>query len=141
MKIYLDVNIFIDVQRKRRGWEDSFMVIKSVMDGRCEGYISALTPVIIYFLRRKIFPEDQARKETLDLTKGFKIISLTDEILAKAFEEKRIDGLEDSIQFHSAKGYADTFITRNKSDYRMVFEEIEVLSPEEFLREYLKELK
>lgn len=37
MKIFVDVNVFIDIQRKRANWKKSFLVIKSVIDGRNEG--------------------------------------------------------------------------------------------------------
>ena len=136
MKIFVDANVFIDIQRKRANWKKSFLVIKSVIDKRKEGYVSALTPVIIYFLRRRITSEERAREETLDLTKGFKIIGLTTEIVKAAFEENRIQDFEDAIQFHSAKGKVDVFITRNKKDYEKVKDEIEVLTPEEFLDKY-----
>lgn len=75
---------------KRKGWESSFAIIKNVMDGENEGYISALNPVIIYFLRRRITSEEKARKETRDLIEGFKIIGLDEDILEKAFQEERI---------------------------------------------------
>ncbi len=136
MKIFVDANVFIDIQRKRANWKNSFLVVKSVLDKRNEGYISALTPVIIYFLRRRITSEEKARDETLDLTKGFKIIGLTSEILKAAFDEDRIQDFEDAIQFHSAKGKIRVFITRNKKDYEKVKDEIEVLTPEEFLARY-----
>jgi len=136
MKIFVDVNVFIDIQRKRDNWKKSFLAIKSVIDGRNEGYVSALTPIIIYFLRRRITSEEKAREETLDLTKGFKMIDLTSEIVEAAFEEDRIQDFEDAIQFHSAKDKVDVFITRNKRDYEKVKDEIEVLTPEEFLDKY-----
>ena len=135
MKIFLDTNIFIDIQRKRKGWESSFAIIKRVMDGENEGYISALTPVIIYFLRRRITSEEKARKETRDLIEGFKIIGLDEDILEKAFQEERINDFEDAIKFHYAKDRVDAFITRNKSDYLKVAEEIDIFTPEEFLKE------
>jgi len=136
MKIFVDANVFIDVQRKRTNWKKSFLVIKSVFDKRNEGYLSALTPVIIYFLRRRITSEERAREETLDLTKGFKIIDLTSEIVKAAFDEDRVQDFEDAIQFHSAKGQVDVFITRNRKDYEKVKDEIKVLTPEEFLDKY-----
>jgi len=136
MKIFVDANVFIDVQRKRANWKKSFLVIKSVIDKRSEGFISALTPIIIYFLRRRITSEERAREETLTLTRSFRIIDLTSEIVKAAFEEDRIKDFEDAIQFHSAKGRANVFITRNKKDYEGIKDEIEVLTPEEFLVKY-----
>jgi len=87
-------------------------------------------------LRRRITSEERAKEETLDLTKGFKIIGLTSEIMKAAFNEDRIEDFEDAIQFHSAKGRVKVFITRNKRDYEGVKDEIDVLTPEEFLDKY-----
>ena len=135
MRVFVDVNVFMDVQRKRAGWKQSFAVIKSVVEGRNEGYVSALTPVIIYFLRRRVRDEESARRETSDLIKGFKVVSLTEEILSNSFKEERIDDFEDAIQFHSAKG-CDVFVTRNKRDYEGVRDQIEILTPEEFIERH-----
>lgn len=136
MKLFVDVNVFIDIQRKRGGWKGSFALVKSVVDGKNEGYVSALTPAIIYFLRRRVTSERQARQETLDSIEGFRIVALTSELINMAFKEKRIEDLEDAIQFHSAKNTARTFVTRNERDYRKVKDEIEVLTPEEFTEKY-----
>lgn len=136
MKLFVDVNVFIDIQRKRDGWKESFIVVKSVMEGENEGYISALTPTIIYFLRRQITSEKRARQETLDAIEGFNIVNLTSELINMALKEKRIEDFEDAIQFHSAKNIAKTFVTRNKRDYKNVKDEIQVLTPEEFTEKY-----
>lgn len=66
MKLFVDVNLFIDILEKRRGWEESFFIIRDVVEGKNEGYISALTPAIIYFLRRRSFSEQQAREDVKD---------------------------------------------------------------------------
>lgn len=136
MKLFVDANVFIDIQRKRANWSKSFAVVETVVDGENEGYISALTPAIIYFLRRRVTSEDKARRETLDAIEGFKIVGLTDELLRKAFKEDRIEDFEDAIQFHSAMDVAKIFVTRNKRDYKAVSKEIEVMTPEEFLKKY-----
>ena len=50
-------------------------------------------------LRRRITSEERAREETLDLTKGFKIIGLTSEIMKAAFNEDRIEDFEAQYNF------------------------------------------
>ena len=50
-KIFVDVNIFIDVQRRRQGWKKSIAVLGAVEKGIFEGHISALTAAIVYYLR------------------------------------------------------------------------------------------
>jgi len=57
-------------------------------------------------------------------------------LINEAFEEKRIESFEDAIQFCSAKGEVEVFITRNKRDYDKVAEELEALTPAEFLKKY-----
>ena len=136
MRILVDVNIFIDVQRRRRNWNASYSVLKTVIDGKNEGFISALTPAIIYFLRREITPEGQARQETLDAIDGFRTIDLTESLIQAAFGEKRVEDVEDAIQFHSAKQSSSILITRNKKDFQRVAQDIKVLTPEEFLKTY-----
>jgi len=63
------------------------------------------------------------------------VVSLTEEILSNSFKEERIDDFEDAIQFHSAKG-CDVFVTRNKRDYEGVRDQIEILTPEEFIERH-----
>lgn len=133
MKIFLDVNIFIDVQRKREGWTKSFEVIRSVLEGKNEGYISALTPAIIYFLRKELTSEIRAKEEMLDAVRDFKIVDLTSKIINDASGDKNITDFEDAIQFHSAKGVAKILITRNTVDYKKVADKLEILTPEQFL--------
>ncbi|ABL78378.1 PIN domain protein [Thermofilum pendens Hrk 5] len=102
-----------------------------------EGYISALTVVIIYFLGARTLSEAESREVTKRAIRGFNIVSMSEDVIKKALGENRIKDLEDAIQFHSAKEVADVLITRNKRDFRAVEdEEIEVLTPEEFLEKY-----
>ena len=136
MRILVDVNVFIDVQRQRRNWNASYSILKTVVDGKNEGFISALTPAIMYFLRREITPEGQARQETLDAIGGFRIVDLTESLIQAAFGEKRVEDVEDAIQFHSAKQSSSILITRNKKDFQRVAQDIEVLTPEEYLKMY-----
>jgi len=135
MKILADVNIFVDVQRRRANWNTSFLVLKTVTDGKNEGCVSALTPAILYFLRREITTEKQARTEAADVIEGFKIIDLTASLIQSAFAENRVD-FEDAIQFLSAKQSDAIILTRNKKHFRSVEGELEILTPEEFLRKY-----
>jgi predicted nucleic acid-binding protein len=137
--ILVDINVFIDVTEKRSGWQDSAALLRAVTAGRAQGYISAITKAIIYFRRSGTRPDMQARIDVKDITVGFKIVDLTAAILDRSVEDERFSDVEDAIQFHSAKGSVAVVVTRNKKDFRGVTGEIEVLSPEEFLRKYLDE--
>lgn len=140
MRIFVDVNLFIDVQRKRENWKKSFQVIRSVLEGKNQGYISALTPTIVYFLRKPVLGEKMAKEQMLDVTSGFKVVDLTEKILKDAAVDQRMADFEDAIQLHSALKNAQVIITRNKDDFEQVRKDIEILTPEEFLDKYGKNL-
>ena len=81
----VDINLFEDVIRKREGWIESSEILTKVRKKEIKGYISALTPPIIYFLRIKDkFTDEDAREEMDKITQDFEIINLTAEILKKA---------------------------------------------------------
>ncbi|MBE8540211.1 PIN domain-containing protein [Geoglobus acetivorans] len=135
MKVFIDVNVFMDVLERRRGWKASLAVIQLVRNGKIEGYVSALTPPIIYFLRARYTDEDRARGDARRVLREFRIVPLTEEIVLKSYEESRIDDFEDCIQFYSALHNAEVFITRNIRDFEAVRDEMAVMTPEEFMKE------
>ena len=53
MNILVDVNVFEDVFRQRQGWEASLTVLNYVGNKQATGHVSALTPPILYFFRRR----------------------------------------------------------------------------------------
>jgi hypothetical protein len=74
--ILVDVNVFEDIYRQRAGWEASLAVVASVANGRLVGYVSALTPPILYFLRRRGRGEKAARQAVRGMLGGFRIAAL-----------------------------------------------------------------
>lgn len=133
MKILVDVNIFEDIFRLRPGWEASLAVVAQVESGKITGSVSALTPPILYFLRRQTQSEQASRRAVRQVLNNFDTISVGKATLETAYESSLPD-FEDSIQFESAKIAAvDRIITRNKRHFRQT--EIIVLTPEELLEE------
>lgn len=130
--ILVDVNIFEDVIRKRKGWEGSLAVLSKVRSKSIKGFISALTIPILYFLRK--LPDSEARAKVKQIIQGFEIVDLTSERIADAMDDERFADFEDAIQFYSAKFVnVETIITRNKKHFKVVEDGIKVQTPEEFL--------
>lgn len=126
--IFVDVNVVEDVLEKRRGWRKSLAVLTLVRKGTVQGYLSALTVPVLYFLQRN--PDVPARRNVLTATAGFKILDLTSDLLTAAFKEKRIPDFEDAIQFLSAKEAGlEMLVTRNVRHFKAVQTEIQVLTP------------
>jgi predicted nucleic acid-binding protein len=131
MKILVDINIFMDAMKKRKGWLESTRVINLVKNKKLEGFISALTPPIIYFHRLRFLGEINSRATTKKWTEKFKIVPLTEKILTQSLESY-LPEFEDNIQFYSAKkARVNYLITRNKKHFQQ--KEIKVFTPDEFL--------
>lgn len=134
-RILVDINIFIDIIEKRRDWQNSLAVVTAVDRGLFQGYISALTKIILYFRRARIRSDAVARTEVKDIVASFNLIPLNESILNEAFADTNFDDVEDAVQFHSALWGEGTIITRNKVDYKRA-KKIRILTPEEFLAEH-----
>jgi len=131
VKILVDVNIFEDIYRQRTGWEASLAVVSHVRTGRIDGYVSALTPPILYFLRKRTQNEQLARRSVKRAVAAFKIAAIGEDTLKAAYDSILPD-FEDSIQFECAKSAGvDRIVTRNKRHFRQPA--IVVSTPEEIL--------
>jgi predicted nucleic acid-binding protein len=132
VKLLVDVNVFIDVLTKRMHWEGSLRVLNLVRQSpEVEGWISALTIPLLYFFRLRVVEERQARTDAQDTVKEFRIVPLTQEIIADALASTLPD-FEDNIQLRSAESIAVAYlITRNKKHFQPA--QIPVLTPEEWL--------
>lgn len=136
-KAFVDVNVFLDVLQIRKNWEYSLKVISFVRQKKVTGYVSALTVAILYFLRRRDGSSDnQSRRDVVDSISGFEILGLDGKHVMAALSDKRFNDFEDALQFYSAKEIANAILTRNKRDFSSVSGDIEILTPEEFLKKY-----
>ena len=132
MKIFIDVNVFIDVMTKRRGWTGSLRVLNLARQSQeIESWTSALTLPLIYFFRRRIADERTARADAQAILKGLSLVALSQAVLDQAIVSTGPD-FEDNIQLGSAVSIsANHLITRNKKDFDASM--ISVLNPEEWL--------
>ena len=133
MNIVVDVNVFEDVFRQRQGWEASLTVINCVRNKQTTGHVSALTPPILYFFRRRTRGEKAAHQVVQRILQGFTVVPLTGEAIEKAYAASLPD-FEDVLQLEAAKAAkVDALITRNKKHFRQ--KEIKVLNLEEFVEQ------
>ena len=118
---------------QRQGWEASLTVINCIRNARAIGYVSALTPPILYFFRRRTRGEKAARQAVQRILWGFAIVPLTGEAIEVAYAAPLPD-FEDVLQLEAAKAVkVDAIITRNKKHFRQ--REVRVLSPEELVEQ------
>lgn len=133
MNILADVNVFEDVFRQRQGWEASVVVLNCVHNGQAVGYVSALTPPILYFFRRRSRGEKAARQAVQGILRNWVVMPLTGEAIARAYTTPLPD-FEDALQMEAAAAaQVDAIVTRNKRHFRQ--QATAVLSPEEFVEQ------
>ena len=132
MKIFINVNVFIDVMTKRSGWAESLRVLNLARKSQeVESYASALTFPLLYFFRRRVVEETTARNDAQAILKRLRLVALSQTILDHALASAGSD-FEDNIQLASAESIAaNHLITRNKKDFDT--SQITVLTPEEWL--------
>jgi len=135
--ILIDVNVLEDVARHRKGWKGSSVLLGAVEAGNVDGSVSAWTVAVVYYFRRRTGASDhEARQKTKTLIQdgGLEILPFNADIIDSALPDQRFSGFEDAIQFHTAKlNNVDTMITRNVRHFRVVKDELAILTPEEFL--------
>ena len=128
----VDINVFEDVFRRRRGWPASEAVIRAVRRGEIIGYVSALTPPILHFFRSHHHAEADARRLTRTILRRFRLVSLTPRILTAAYPSVMPD-FEDTIQYESARtARANYLVTRNLRHFTLP--DVPAVAPEEFLQ-------
>jgi predicted nucleic acid-binding protein len=132
LKIFIDVNVFIDVMTKRSGWSESLRVLNLVRRSQeIESWTSALTLPLLYFFRRRVADEMTARGDAQAILNGIHLVGLSQTILDQALGSAGTD-FEDNIQLASAESIsANHLITRNKKDFDT--SQISVLNPDEWL--------
>ena len=132
MKIFIDVNVFIDVMTKRRGWSESLRVLNLARRSQeIESWTSALTLPLLYFFRRRVADETTARGDAQAILKGIQLVPMDQTILDHALTSPGPD-FEDNIQLASAEWISvNHLITRNKKDFDAAH--ISVVKPEDRL--------
>jgi predicted nucleic acid-binding protein len=132
LKIFIDVNVFIDVMTKRSGWTESLRVLNLARKSQeIESSTSALTFPLVYFFRRRVADEATARADAQAILKGVHLVPMNQTVLDHALAAPGPD-FEDNIQLASAESIsANHLITQNKKDFDT--SRITVLTPEEWL--------
>jgi len=131
VKALIDVNVFEDVFRQRDGWQASTGVLGAISKGQIDGVVSALTPAILYFFRKRSRGEQAARQAVQGILRNLTVVALDGVAIDSAYATALPD-FEDALQFEAAvAASANVIVTRNKKDFKQ--DRIQVLTPEEML--------
>jgi len=133
MRILLDTNILLDVFFQREPHAvASESVWQACEQGRCEGYITPLTLVNIFYLAQKQLRTQKARELVIETLNVFQVASLGFAEMESALRLP-LDDYEDAVQLAGALASGlDAIVTRNNKDFRGV--SIPVYVPDAFLK-------
>ena|SRR4028119_185225 len=132
MRVLLDSDVVLDFVLERNPFvEAAGELFELIAQGECDGYISGITPINVFYLMRKTKGMDKARQTISDLLIAFQVCPITHTVLKEAFALPFTD-YEDAVQHASAAAIKlDAIITRNLVDYKNAT--LPIYSPINFL--------
>ena len=133
MRVLLDTNVILDFVLNRPPFAaNAAAILKAHQNGDIEAYISAITPVNLYYIARKMKGAAEARRLVGQVLASVKVCSVDQSILQIAHSLPFTD-YEDAVQHASATANKiDIIVTRNLKDFRNAT--LPVYSPSEFLK-------
>lgn len=133
--VFLDTNVVLDYLMERGDfYKDSEYIFQAAYNDEVELCLSALSFSNIAYITRKKFSKDELY-ELFELRKMVIRTKVDDRVVDAAITSKAKD-FEDALQYFSAiQAGVDCIVTRNTKDFE--FAKIKVLTPNEFLAQYI----
>ncbi|MEW6211690.1 MAG: PIN domain-containing protein [Acidobacteriota bacterium] len=132
MRALLDTDVILDLLLDRAGFADSAAELWEANEqGRMDAYISAITPVNVFYIARKLKGAETARQAVGELLSTLRVCALNQADLQTAMLLGMND-FEDAVQVACAMAnQIDVIITRNLTDYKNA--PLPAFSPPDFL--------
>jgi predicted nucleic acid-binding protein len=132
MRALIDTNVILDVFFERQPFVEAAAALWLANEqGRFDGYISAIAPVNVFYIARKIKGREVARNLVEELLTAFRICPLDSSVLSLALTLSMED-YEDSVQVACAfASQLDAIITRDTEDFRDI--SLPLFSPADFI--------
>lgn len=132
MRVLLDTDVVLDFLLARHPFGEAAQSIwRAHEQGRCTAYISAITPVNIAYIARKLVGANEAQRLLGILLSALPICSIDGQILTAA-QQTGMGDFEDAVQLIAAQAASlDALVTRNIGDYRDA--PLPIFTPADFL--------
>ncbi len=134
MRVLIDTDIILDVFLKRAPFAEAAAALwRANEQGQIDGYVSAITPVNLFYIARKLKNVEVARRAVVELVDAFRVCPVERTILQDALALPFRD-FEDAVQHAAAvAGLMDAIVTRDLTDYAGAT--LPVFSPADFLKQ------
>ncbi|HEX9926678.1 MAG TPA: PIN domain-containing protein [Anaerolineae bacterium] len=118
MRVLFDTNIILDLFLDRAPFADEAAKLwQANADGRVEGYVSAITPVNLFFIARRLRDRSTAFQAVAEVLAVMSICPVDQMALESALTLPFSD-YEDAVQHASAiSSGIDAIVTRNTKDF------------------------
>lgn len=133
MRVLLDTDVVLDVLLAREPFaRDAIELFDLAETGAFEPYISAITPLNVFYIARKAKAVRDLREAIQLLVQKFSICPIDKSILTAAFEVRFVD-YEDAVQHCGATAaQLDAIVTRDVHDYK--YSTLPIYTPDGFLQ-------
>jgi len=135
MRALIDTNVILDVLLDRKAFlPASADVWIANEQGVFEGFVSAITPVNVYYIARSSKKDKKAARQLVSaVLDAFQVCTVSMEDLRAAIPSN-VDDYEDAVQVVNAlKAQVDVIVTRDLKDYAN--SPIRAVAPAEFVQE------
>lgn len=133
MKIFIDINIFLDSILKREKYEEALSIFNAVEQQRFEAVVLDITILNIDYIAKK--QTQDLREFLVIINRLFKIIGASNLSLKKALELANSD-LEDNLQYICAVESKCKVIVTN--DKKFINDKVQLMTSDEFYAKHLK---
>ncbi len=133
MRVLLDTNVVLDfVLARQPFFVEADKIFIRLRNNDFEAYVSAITPINVFYTTRKEINKATAFSAVEELLKLVQIAKSNNQIYQNALSLNFSD-YEDAVQHECAVSEnLDAIVTRNTKDYKNA--SVKVYSPTEFLR-------
>lgn len=136
MRVLLDTDVVLDLLLDRAPFSDAAAALWQAHErGQLDAYISAITPVNVFYIARKLRDELTARQAVAELLLTLNVCGIDHETLRGALTLSFHD-FEDAVQSAAADAAGlEAIITRNDRDYELA--RLPVYTPGDFVERHL----
>lgn len=135
MRILLDTDVVLDLFLDKEPFSaDSAVLWAAHEKAHLVTYISAITPVNLFYIARKLKGRDIARQAVVELLAALPVC-LVDQAVLRNGLDTGFNDYEDAVQYSSAiTSGLDAILTRNPQDYKSA--KLPVYTPSGFLKNF-----
>ena len=137
-KIYFDINVLLDLTLQRSNFNEVELIMNEIQNGFKKGFLTGATIHTLSYFLSKRYDQKKVKELLLNLLSIINVIDAPQNIINKALHANFND-IEDALQVYTAFHFnMDYFITSDKKLKKETSSTLPILSPSDYVKEFLK---